>query len=95
MNNDGVRKKIVTERSARTALGITNDGLLKIVGIGGIGATLDEIAGIMQDVDCVTAMLATIDGTGLWINKSLVVTHDGPERPVGTALFIYEDHPEE
>lgn len=94
LNNKATRGTFVAQAHAHTALGLTADGLLKIVTVEGAGATLDEVAKLMLGVGCVTAMLASSGGdVGLWYQDRLVTTPVGEELPIGTALLLFENPP--
>jgi hypothetical protein len=90
--------------SAYTVLGLTAEGLLKIIVIerGDDFNTLQDIAQAAKDLGCVTAMLAGSEGdVGLWVNNKLATNFDGGydrmyrkletlERPISSALLAFE-----
>lgn len=106
-------KSLMLEDSLRfgvwkhTVLGITAEGLLKIIIIErddildgyDMIDTLDDIALISKNLGCVTAMLAAIEGdVGLWVKNAIVTkfdTTDSMERPINSALLIFEEAFEE
>lgn len=94
LNNKAMRESFVAQAATHTALGLTADGLLKIVTVEAAGATLDEVAKLMLGVGCVTAMLASTGGdVGVWYQDQLVTTPVGEELPIGTALLLFENPP--
>lgn len=96
----------INKPNAHTALGITNDGLLKIVVIEGgdasdvSGVDLGTLAQLMQALGCVQAMLAGSGAdVGLWLRTRMITTPGGndqlpgrcEERPIATALMLFEE----
>ncbi len=106
LSNEEVLSAFVVKQNAHTALGITNDGLLKIVVAEGgdasdvCGADLASIAQLMQGLGCTQAMLASSGAdVGLWLQKRMITTPGGndqlagrcEERPIATALLLFEE----
>ncbi len=101
---DGVSlyPKADNDYAARTAVGITKDGKVVMMVLDGeqspdsAGATLHEIAQIMIDAGCVSAMNLEGGGASTYVAKqegsdTLEVVNrpgDGQERSVGTSLMV-------
>ncbi len=87
------------QRHPRSAVGITTDGDLCLVAVDGRapgvseGATLDELAHIMQHLGCVEAMNMDGGGStclnieGLNVNRP----SDGKERPIANAIVLFQE----
>lgn len=96
----------INKPNAHAALGITADGIVKIVAFDGgsagsqIGVDIAGIAKIMLDLGCLKAMLLGSGGdVGLWVCDHLVMEPSGndqmpgrcEERPISTALMFFEE----
>lgn len=90
------RPDVANGRAPRTAFGLLRDGRYVLVTIDGrrpgysVGATLPELAKIMQELGAAEAI--NLDGGGsttMWLRgRTVNQPSDGRERPVSTALLV-------
>ncbi len=95
-DQEGLRPGFAVERHPRTAVGLKADGTWVLVAVDGrqpglsIGASLAELADLLQSLDCVDAL--NLDGGGsttLFYDGAVVNSpSDGKERPVSDSIVI-------
>ena len=93
---EGFPASFYAKRHPRTAMGRTSDGDVWMVAVDGrqeisVGATLDELAKVMQRLGCTDAV--NLDGGGSTCMHLMGVTvnrpSDGVERPVSNGVMVF------
>jgi len=99
-NSERFKSDIAKSRAARTAVGITKDGMLAFVTVDkikqtagsakSVGVTLEELASIMKDIDCVDAMNLDGGGSSTMVLSSEVINSpaNGYEIAVSNGILI-------
>lgn len=106
VNDNDAADNFINKKNAHTAIGMTPDGLLKIVVVEGgsssayEGMDIDTLACSMKALGCWDAMLVGSGAdVGLWLNGCMLtqpggndqVTKTPLERPISTALLLFND----
>jgi hypothetical protein len=98
--DEGFKDEFVNKRHPRTAIGSTQDGDIWIVTIDGRqsqsdGATIDELARVMQRLGCMEAInldgggSTTLNVFGMTVNRP----QDGKEREIASGIAFYGSLP--
>lgn len=105
LNNPQARASFINASNAYAAIGLTAEGIIKIVVAEGKGSadepglTLNELSEVMKKEGCISAMLAASGAdVGLWVRGKMVTAPGGNDQleghceecPISTALLMVE-----